>query len=207
VPDVVDANEGRERKVEETPKQWEGKTETVPHLLKGILKPVPAQSPIEKAERRLVEIPHEQRRRGLNRSLCQKVDLTHRRADETDGGMLERHVGNDDLQRPARYLDVGPQVRASAGKTQLLMIDDRVLAQKSFARDAFGVDHSMRIGVGELPLQRPALRLGDFLERHEIPVSGSEHRYQRSPVGAAVADIERQDSDGHVAAVRSVAYW
>ena len=114
VPDVVDANEGREGKSEVAPKDREGETETTPHLAKGIQKAVPAQSPIEEAERRLVEIPDEQRRRRRNRSLCQKVDLFRSGADETEGGMLQRHVGDDDLERPARHLDVGPQVRASA---------------------------------------------------------------------------------------------
>ena len=128
VPDVIDTNERREGKSEVAPEHREGETETAPHFLKGIVKPVPAKPPIEKAERRLVEIPHEQRRR-LHGSLCQKVDLARRRADETDGGILERQVGDDDLERPSRHFDVGPQVRASAGEKHLVVFGNWMPAQ------------------------------------------------------------------------------
>jgi hypothetical protein len=78
-----------------------------------------------------------------------------------------------------------------------------MLAQESFTGDAFGVNHTMRIRVGDVALESPALALGNFLERYQIPLGGSEHRDQRVPLGAAVADIESQDSDGHFVVDRS----
>jgi hypothetical protein len=56
----------------------------------------------------------------------------------------------------------------------------------------------MRIGGGELPLQSPPLEFGDFLERDEIAVDGPEHRDESTLLGAAVSDVERDDSEAHL---------
>jgi hypothetical protein len=129
VPDVVDPDNGRDGEPPVSTEHGKRETRINSRFLMGVPQPVPTQATMEKAERRFVEIPDEKRGRALEGSLRQEIDLAPRGADETEGGMLERQMGDEDLKGPPRDLDVRSEVRAPAGEKHLLVPGNRILAQ------------------------------------------------------------------------------